>query len=77
MKAITTRYHGPTNTKAARIIASDMDGNNFQLSVSEVDSLNEADQHHVAAKRLSEKMKWEGRLAGGYVKGGLVWVFVD
>lgn len=32
MKAITTTFHGPTNTRGSRIVASDQDGNRVTVS---------------------------------------------
>ena len=32
MKVITTRYHGPTNTRGSRIAATDEDGNRVSLT---------------------------------------------
>jgi hypothetical protein len=75
MKAITTKYHGPTNTRGARITASDMDGNRVTVSR----NLNEdVEQSHAAAAwALCLKMNWHGKLWGGSTKEGMVWVFED
>lgn len=76
MKAITTRYFGPTNTRPARIIATDMDGNNYTVGT-DMATDNYTTPHRTAAYGLAEKMKWPGKLVGGSVKGAMVWVFVD
>jgi hypothetical protein len=63
MKAIRTRYRGPTNTKGSKIIASDADGN--RVSISYPHQLNSDDAHELAAYRLMEKMGWTNELIGG------------
>ena len=75
MKAIETRYLGPTDHRGSRIVASDSDGNRVTIGYkSELDS----DQNHkAAAVALCDKMGWKGDLAGGWVKRGMVWVFLD
>jgi hypothetical protein len=75
MKAIETRYVGPTNTKGSRIIASDSDGN--RVSISYPHELSGEACHRAAADRLCEKMGWTGRRAGGATKRGYVFVFLD
>lgn len=73
MKAITTRYHGPTNTRGARISARDLDGNRATISYP-YDLSGEA-VHRAAADQLCAKMGWTGRLVGGAVARGYVFVF--
>jgi hypothetical protein len=63
MKAILTKYKGPTNTKGSRIIASDEDGN--RISISYPYELSGEAVHHKAAKALCDKMGWTGHLIGG------------
>ena len=63
MKAITTTYHGPTNTRGSRIIADDGDGNRF--SVSYRSKLNSGENHAAACKGLCKSMGWGGRMQGG------------
>jgi hypothetical protein len=75
MKAILTTYKGPTNTRGSRIIASDSDGNKVTISYP-YDKTNEA-AHRQAAEALCSKMQWAGKLAGGSLKNGYVWVFID
>ena len=75
MKAITTKFHGPSNIKGSRYSASDEDGNRVILS-SEY-ALNSAENHARAATALLDKMQWSGRMVGGSTKHGMVWVFVD
>lgn len=73
MKAIVTKYHGPTNTRGARITASDEDGN--QVSISYPYELSGEDVHRKAADALCDKMNWKGRLVGGSLKNGYVFVW--
>jgi len=75
MKAITTKFHGPTNTRGSRISASDEDGNRIIMSADH--SLSQYGRHDAAARALCLKMKWEGCLMRGGVKGGNVYVFID
>lgn len=75
MKAIVTKYHGATNTRGARISASDEDGN--RISIPYPYELSGEAVHLRAARALCSKMKWNGNLAGGSLKNGYVFVFVD
>lgn len=75
MKAIETRYIGPSNVRGSRIIASDGDGN--RVTVSYDSALNSDDNHAAAAKALLVKMGWCGELISGHTKHGMCWVFVD
>lgn len=59
MKAIVTKYHGPTNTRGSRITASDEDGN--RVSIPYPYELSGEDVHRKAAEALCEKMNWGGR----------------
>lgn len=72
MKAITTRYHGPTNTRDARISAFDMDGN--RVSIPYPYELSGEAAHFEAVRALCAKMGWDGSFACGAVKGGYVFV---
>lgn len=75
MKAITTKYHGPTNNRGSRISASDSDGN--RVTISYPYELSGEAVHRAAADALCTKMNWAGKLAGGSVKHGYVFVFVE
>jgi hypothetical protein len=78
MKAIITKYHPWTNTKPARLSASTWDGNRIYVSLTHIaHSADSEEAHRVAAQTLADKMKWEGRLVGGGIKGGYAFVFVD
>ena len=63
MKAIRTRYSGPTNTRGSRIHATDSDGN--QVSVPHPYHLHHEDAHKLAAYTLMQKMKWPNVLQNG------------
>lgn len=75
MKAIETRYLGPTNTKGARIVASDGDGN--RATIGYPHELSGEAVHRKAAEALCQKMGWPGKLAGGSTKRGYVFVFIS
>lgn len=73
MKAIMTKYHGPTNTRGSRISASDGDGNRVTVPF----DYAARDPHDVAALALCRKMGWEGTLAKGGLASGNVYVFTS
>ena len=75
MKAILTRYKGPTDFKGSRIIASDEDGN--RITISYPHELTGEAVHRKAADALCEKMGWTGKLVGGSLKNGYVFVFAE
>jgi hypothetical protein len=75
MKAIITKYHGPTNTLGSRVSAEDSDGN--RVYVSRDCSLHIEDSHKDAAIALCKKMRWTGKLVGGDFGNGqriFVWL---
>ena len=73
MKAIKTKYKGPTNTRGSRIIASDEDGN--KVTISYPYELSGEAVHRKAADALCAKMGWTGNLVSGSLKNGYVFVF--
>lgn len=73
MKAIVTKYHGPTNCKGSRITASDEDGN--RITISYPYELSGEAVHRKAAEALCQKMNWTGSLISGGIKTGYVFVF--
>lgn len=73
MKAIETRYLGPTNTRGSRIIATDGDGN--RITIPYPHQLSGEACHRAAAEALCAKMRWTGRLIGGATLRGYVFVF--
>lgn len=74
MKAIITKYHGPTNIRGARISASDEDGNRVMISYPHEES-GGMKTHRMAAIALCQKMGWAGVLYAGSIKHGYVFVF--
>jgi hypothetical protein len=73
MKAIRTKYLGPTDHKPARISASDEDGN--RIIISKDGRLDTEPAHRKAADALCAKMHWCGRLVCGSLGNGYVFVF--
>lgn len=73
MKAILTRYHGPSNVKGARISATA--GKN-RVFISYPHELSGDEPHRMAAYALRDKMNWKGELiGGGFENGDMAWVF--
>lgn len=75
MKAITTKYHGPTDTRGSRISASDGDRN--RISIPYPYELSGEAVHKAAAVALCEKMGWPTDLIGGGIKSGYAFVFAE
>jgi hypothetical protein len=75
MKAIITKFHGPTDTKGSRYSASDEDGN--RATVHADHALNPEQNHDAAALALCRKMKWSGTLVRGDLGTGYVYVWAD
>ena len=75
MKAIRTRFIGPSNVKGARVKADDGDGNTVTLSYDY--ALGADKTHKLACDALCAKMQWRGELQGGSFMGDMFWVFVQ
>jgi len=73
MKAICTKYHGPTNTRGSRISASATNVKGVSLAYDY--ELDEPDNHLKAATALKKKYKWKGKLICGGMKTGYCCVF--
>jgi len=73
MKAIVTKYHGPTDRRGSRISASDSDGN--RVTIPYPYDLSGEDCHREAAEALCKKMNWPAQLIGGGLRNGYVFVF--
>ena len=74
MKAILTRYLGPTDRRGSRIVAFDCDGN--RATIPYPYELSGSDCHYKAAKALLEKMGWKVKVTGeGGIKGGYAFTF--
>ncbi len=71
MQAIRTRYHGPTNTRGARITASCEGG---ALTLPRDYSLDVDQDHARAAQRLVDRLGWPGVYHGGSFSGDYYWV---
>ena len=65
MKAIITKYHGPTNARPAHITAQDSDRNRARVSRG---AGRVEDDHDAAAVALCRKMGWTDH---NLVRGGL------
>ena len=74
MKAIKTKYHGPTNARGSRVKASDEDMNSITIPWDH--ALDTTENHTKAAKVLCEKMDWHGELVMGSLKDCYMFVFV-
>ena len=72
MQTITTKYHGPTDTKGSRISAT---CEAKRIYISYPYELSGSACHALAAKTLKDKMKWSGEMIGGDKKTGMVFVF--
>lgn len=75
MKAIETRYLGPTNTRGSRITATEPDGK--RLTISYPHELSGEAVHRKAAEALRDKLGWKGELVGGATKHGYCFVFTS
>lgn len=76
MKAIFTKYIGPSNVRGARVKASDEDRNSITLGWNH--SLNSEENHRGAAIALIRKMKWNPtEIIGGSLKNGYVWTMTQ
>ena len=75
MKAIETRYLGPTGRRGSRIVATAEGGN--RVTISYDDEWNSEGNHGNAALALCQKLRWSGHLVGGGTGRGMVWVFTD
>jgi hypothetical protein len=79
MKAIITKYIGPTSTQPSRIKAYDADGNRIIVSYEKLseNAKHIDDVHRNAAVALCEKMKWDPtHLVTGWMGGTLGYVHV-
>jgi hypothetical protein len=75
-RAITTTYFPPSTNRAAYVKAYDYgSGTTVKLPDSVDQSWPTEVWHQKAAEALRDEMSWEGRLIGGGVKNGMVWVF--
>jgi hypothetical protein len=75
MKAIKTKWVGPTARRGNRVIASDLDGNRASFNPDVVTALETGDYHDAAARALCLKMGWCGTLVRGGLENGYVYVW--
>ena len=74
MKAILTKYLGPTNNRGSRVKAYDECGN--QVTVSWNFELGVEENHQAAAQAFVQKMGWKWQdLIGGSIKEGFAFIF--
>ena len=74
-QAITTKYHGPTNTRGSRISATSASGTRIYVPYAYELSVDEC--HEQAAKALCTKLGWTGQMVAGYdalLGGDLSWI---
>jgi hypothetical protein len=71
-QAITTKYHGPTDTRGARISATSESG--IKVFIPYPHELRSEEGHIKAMRALCSKLKWVGKYVGGAVKNGYVFV---
>ena len=76
MQAIRTKYHGPTNTRGARIVAKCDAG---QITTPYRYGLSVEGNHKAACDKLLEKLGWDkdtgAPMVGGWYKDSYYWVF--
>jgi hypothetical protein len=75
MRAITTKYHGPTNYMGARISATATDSKRVYVPYDY--SLTTEGAHAKAASKLMARLGWTGKLIGGHTNNGMVWVSTE
>ena len=74
MKAIVTKYHGPSNVKGSRYSATAEGGNRIIQSAD--DRVGTEENHALAALALCIKREWKGELVpGGLPNRDTVFVF--
>lgn len=74
LKAITTKYHGATNTKGSRISARS-DRKTIMRSYDH--ELSHSCNHRLAACELAAEFKWTGSFVGGSLPTGNGFCFVN
>ena len=74
MKAIRTRYFGPSGTKGSRYQAKDGDGNSVTMSAHY--ELNSDENHERVAYMLMKKMQWRCVLSGGGFENDMYWTML-
>lgn len=72
MQFIRTKYHGATNTRGSRIIATTSSGTRKSFSYDH--ALNAEANHREAAKMLATNLNWDGQWIAGHGEDGNVYV---
>lgn len=67
MKAIETKYVGPSNKRGSHIVASDGEGNRVSVPF----------DHSLSRYNAYKKMGWSGKIIGGSLRNNYVWVFAS
>jgi hypothetical protein len=76
MQTITTKYHGPTNTRGARITATSTSG--LRATVGYPLELDGEQCHRVAVLALCKRLGWTGQLISGALRhGGYAYVWTE
>lgn len=76
MQAFTTTYHARTDTRGAKIVASNSDG--LQATVRYRESEGWSANHARAALAFCKKLSLRGTLQSGELdQDTVVWVFID
>jgi hypothetical protein len=74
MQTIITKYHGPTNTKGARITAKSNAGT---VSIGYPHEMNEREAHCEAACALMKKLGIGGSFISAELPGSMGWAHVS
>jgi hypothetical protein len=73
MQAITTKFHGPTDSRGSRVTARCQAR---RMTVGWDHALDSEANHARAAEQLARKLGWSGRWIGGALPDGTGNVFV-
>ena len=71
-QAICTKYHGPTDRRGSRIIATTASG--VRATVPYDQELDTFEAHRKGALELQKKLGWKGNYVGGGTKDGYCFV---
>lgn len=74
LQAITTKYHGATNTRGARYSARSESGVKVTITPP-MEDIRVEDIHRLAAEALCAKLDWRGEMVQGATREGYVFVF--
>ena len=73
MKAIITKFHGPTNHLGSRVSANCY---RSRIIIGWDYALNTSENHAAAARSLRDKMGWSGDMIGGAMPNSTGYAFV-